>query len=421
MKVAVISRVAHPLHGMGGFERHVGAMVRHLVRNAVEVTLYTSPPVPPADPPASTAGPPAPPADAASIGEKLLEGARVRFVPYRIVPWPRRSGFVIADRSTNYLAWSVRAARRMMAGPTEMPDIVQAEGAAGFGYALSRTRDDPPMVVHPVGMEEFKAQGLKRVGYLPLRAGGRYAARRAERVIVPDQVMMEEVRRYLGIEPAQAAILPTPIDLEEIDRPVSHEATEALYRRLGLEPSMPVLLSVGRLESYKGFSVLADALGRVRERLPSDWVWVLVGSGPTESSLRERIEKTGLTDRTRFAGGVSDEELSALYGRADLFVHPTLYEGSSLVTLEAMAHGKPVVATTAGGIPDKIEEGKSGFLVPPGEVEALGEAMVRALSLGEELASFGKVGRLRVESDFSWSERVGSLLDLYREILAHRR
>lgn len=410
MKVAVISRVAHPLHGPGGFERHVGAMVRHLIRNGVDVTLYTTPPAPPAGPP-----------DASSSGEKLLGGARIRFVPYRIVPWPRRSGFVIADRSTNYLAWSVRAARRMMAEPTETPDIVQAEGAAGFGYALSRRRDGPPMVVHPVGMEEFKARGLKRVGYFPLQVGARYAARRAERVIVPDRVMMEEVRRYLSIEPAQAVILPTPIDLQEIDRPVSPETTEALYRRLGLKPSMAVLLSVGRLESNKGFSVLADALGRVREKLPNEWVWVLVGSGPTESGLRGRIEKMGLTDRTRFAGRASDEELSALYRRADLFVHPTLYEGSSLVTLEAMAHGKPVVATTAGGIPDKVEEGKSGFLVPPGEVEALGEALVRALSLGDELASFGKAGRLRVESDFSWSERIASLLDLYREILAQRR
>ncbi|MEE9179313.1 MAG: hypothetical protein V3U22_00335, partial [Vicinamibacteria bacterium] len=111
MKVAVISRVAHPLHGLGGFERHVGAMVRHLIRNGVAVTLYTSPPAARAGPPASTAGSPA---DSSSNGEKLLDGARIRVVPYRIVPWPRRSGFVIADRSTNYLAWSVRAARRMM-------------------------------------------------------------------------------------------------------------------------------------------------------------------------------------------------------------------------------------------------------------------------------------------------------------------
>ena len=105
----------------------MGAMVRHLVRNGVDLTLYTSPPT-----------------DVISEGERLLDGARIRVVPYRIVPWPRRSGFVIADRSTNYLAWSVRAARRMMAETAETPDIVQAEGAAGFGYALSRRRNDPP-------------------------------------------------------------------------------------------------------------------------------------------------------------------------------------------------------------------------------------------------------------------------------------
>ena len=416
MKVAVISRVAHPLHGIGGFERHVGAMIRYLMRSGVDVTLYTSPP----SGQGPTAGPPVgPPADPSSDGEGLLEGARIRFVPYRIIPWPRRSGFVIADRSTNYIAWSVRAARRMVES-TETPDIVQAEGAAGFGYALSKSKDGPPLIVHPVGMEEFKTNGLKRVGYFPLRWGARYAARCADKVIVPDRAMNEEVHQHLGIEPAQTVILPTPIDLQEVDRPISKETAEALYRRLSLEPSMPILLSVGRLESNKGFAVLANALAHVGDRLPNDWTWVLVGSGPTESGLRERIEKLGLAGRTRFAGRVSDEELSALYERANLFVHPTLYEGSSLVTLEAMAHGKPVVATTAGGITDKVEEGKSGFLVPPGDVEALGEAVVRALSLGDELTAFGKAGRLRVESNFSWSERIAGLLDLYREILDKR-
>jgi glycosyltransferase involved in cell wall biosynthesis len=375
-------------------------MVRHLARKGIEVTLYTSP----------------------ADGEvKGLDGVRIRFVPYRVFPWPRRSGFVIADRSTNYLAWSVRAARRMMAEPADPTDIVQAEGAAGFGYALLRRSDGPPMVVHPVGMEEFKAAGLKRAGYFPLRTGARYAARRAERVIVPDRVMMEEVRQYLSIESTQAVVLPTPIDLEEVDRPAPPETEEAILQRLALGASGAVLLSVGRLESYKGFSVLIEALGRVKDKLPDDWVWVLVGRGPEESRLREQLQRSRLSDRTRLVGRVSDEELSALYERAELFVHPTLYEGSSLVTLEAMAHAKPVVATTAGGIPDKVEEGKSGFLVPPGDAEALGAALVRAFSLGSELALLGREGRLRVESDFSWSERIGSLVDVYREVLSERR
>ena len=268
--------------------------------------------------------------------------------------------------------------------------------------------------------EEFKAKGLKRVGYLPLRAGARYAARRAERVIVPDRVMMEEVRGYLGIKPAQAVILPTPIDLQEIDRPVSPETTEALYRRLGLKPSIPVLLSVGRLESNKGFSVLATRWDE------SEKHYRMIGSGSwSDPAPPNPVYDGGSRKWVSPIAFVSPEE-SPTKSSGPLWacgpLRPsTLYEGSSLVTLEAMAHGKPVVATTAGGIPDKIEEGKSGFLVPSGEVEALGEALVRALSLGNELASFGKAGRLRVESDFSWSERIASLLDLYREILSQRR
>ena len=110
MKVAVLSRVAYPLHGVGGFERHVGAMVRHLVRKGVEVTLYTAPSI-------SAAGPHNIHRSAPSLFARELagadgsgsplEGARIEFVPYRVLPWPRRHGFVIADRSTNYLVWSV--------------------------------------------------------------------------------------------------------------------------------------------------------------------------------------------------------------------------------------------------------------------------------------------------------------------------
>lgn len=276
------------------------------------------------------------------------------------------------------------------------------------------------MVVHPVGMEEFKARGLKRLGYAPLRAGARFAARRAERVIVPDHVMLDEVQRYLAVDATRTVVLPTPIDLEEVDRPVSPAAREAILRRLGVAASETVLLSVGRLEPNKGFSDLVEALARKRDELPAGWVWVLVGGGPEEPRLVRWLSRVGLADRARLAGRVSDEELSALYDRSDLFIHPTLYEGSSLVTLEAMAHAKPIVATAVGGIPDKVRQGESGFLVSPGDADALGAAIVHALSLGERLADLGKEGRRRVETEFTWAARIGQLLDVYRGILAAR-
>jgi len=393
MKVAVLSRVVYPLHGVGGFERHVGSMVRHLVRQGIDVALYTAP--------------------AIHMGAGLDE-VRVEYVPYRFIPWPRRSGFVIADRSTNYLLWSVRAARRVIA---DGADVVQAEGVAGFGYALLRKANGPPMVVHPVGMEEFKAGGLKSVGYFPLRAGARFASRRAEKVIVPDRVMMDEVQRYLPVDRTRTVVLPTPIDLEEVDRPAPESVRVSVLERLKVPSSETILLSVGRLESNKGFSILAEALAGVREKLPSDWVWVLIGRGPEALRLGKQVRKLGLSDHVRLAGQVSDEELAALYDRSVVFVHPTLYEGSSLVTLEAMAHAKPVVATTVGGIPDKVEDGKTGFLAPPGDAAALGRAILKAMSLRDGLSELGREGRRRVVSQFSWQERIRGLVDVYRELL----
>jgi glycosyltransferase involved in cell wall biosynthesis len=391
MKVGVVSRVAHPLHGFGGLERHVGALVKYLAREGAEVTLVTTPP----------------------DRETSFADVRVESVVYRKIPWPRRSGFVVLDRNTNYLLWNLEAGRRMMECGV---DIVHAEAGAGFGYArMDRTRRRP-FVIQAQGLEEFKAHWLKRIAYLPLRLATRYAAKRAQKVIVPDHAMHEEVGRILSAPSAKTTVIPLALDLEEVERP-SAESRAEVAARWNLAKDVKVLLSVGRLESYKGFGVLAKALARVKERSPSSWIWVLVGSGPQSSELRDLVSRLGFAEATRFTGRVSDDDLSALYDRADLVVHPTLYEGSSLVTLEAMAHAKPVIGTRVGGIPDKVEEGVNGFLVPPRDDEALAEAVVHALSLGPHLVALGAEGRRRVESDFNWAHRARRLMELYREVL----
>jgi glycosyltransferase involved in cell wall biosynthesis len=397
MKIAVLSRVAYPLHGFGGLERHVGTLVIRLAGEGGEVTLYTAPP------------------ERDQVG---LPGVRLTLVPYRFLPWPRRPGFVVIDRNTNYLIWNLMAARRLLATPV---DLVHAEAGAGFGYAFLRSSQSAPFVLQAQGMEEFKAHWFKRNAYLPLRMATKYAARRAEKVIVPDRAMEEEVQKRLSVAPDQIVVIPLAIDLAVIDEPVSPEVRQATTERLGIEEKTAVVLSVGRIESNKGFSVLAAALARSKERLPHPWLWVLVGKGPQESRLANEVQKLGLAENARFAGRLPDRELAALYERADLFVHPTLYEGSSLVTLEAMAHRRPVVATAVGGIPDKVVEGKSGFLVPPGDPEALAETMVKAFSLGRGLDELGIEGRRRVEAEFSWKRRAARLVELYKDVIASSR
>lgn len=391
MRVALLSRAVFPLHGYGGLERHVAALEKYLRLEGCSVTLYTA--TPHADP-------------------GIRQGTV--FVPYRLFLWPRGKGFVVLDRDTNYLAWSVRAGRRVLKA---RHDVVQADAGAGFGYALFAGEGAPPLVLHPHGMEEFQAPPVKRAMYFPLRSAIRYAAKRAARVIAPDDSMREGVRRHLGVEDGRIALLPNAIDLAEIDG--REDGIE--LERLGVGPSQRVLLSVGRLEPNKGFSHFLRALSILDARLPKDMLWVLVGRGPERVALERQIRESGLRDRVHLTGAISDSDLSALYGRCELVVHPTLYEGSSMVTLEAMAHKKPVVATSVGGIPDKVYPGVNGLLVPPGDAAALAAAVLQAIASPQRLRDWGLRGREIVETRFSWTARVKELLRLYETLLRENR
>jgi glycosyltransferase involved in cell wall biosynthesis len=129
------------------------------------------------------------------------------------------------------------------------------------------------------------------------------------------------------------------------------------------------------------------------------------------------VQRLSLAKRVIFVGQLEEQELHACYQAATLFIHPTLYEGSSLVTLEAMTHALPVVATRVGGLPDKIEAGVSGWLVNPGDVAGLSEAVGNALLQPGRLVAMGRAGRAIVEQKFAWSAVIQQLLGLYDDLL----
>jgi glycosyltransferase involved in cell wall biosynthesis len=343
----------------------------------------------------------------------------------------------VIDRATAYPVFGWRAGRvaaqLVRAGRV---DLVHALGASGLGYALAHARAGAraPFVLNPQGLEEFGGTHpgfarLKRLAYTPLQAAVRTCARAAEAVLATDHALVAPVRTHLAIDPARIHVVPNAVDLESIDRVRAAAAGPALRARLGLGEGERLLLSVGRLEENKGFHVLASALAhfdarpgaaggdRAGGRL-SPWRWVLVGEGPFRPRIAGAIHAAGLASRVQLAGRVSEAELAAWYAAADLFVHPTLYEGSSLVTLEAMAHGKPVVATRAGGLPDKVRPGETGWLVEPGSPAAISGALAEALQLGDDaLARLGAAGRALVEHAFAWPVVAAQLEALYASLV----
>ncbi len=176
---------------------------------------------------------------------------------------------------------------------------------------------------------------------------------------------------------------------------------------------------MGRLEAYKGFGDVLEALRRVAAVLPASWAWAVVGDGPDRDSLERAAGRPALAGRVHFLGRVDEGLLHALYERADVFVHATRFEGSSLVTLEAMAHGLPVVATRAGGIPDKVSAG-TGRLVEPGDSQGLGRALLEMATKPEIRGALGAAGRERALGDFAWPALARRTIVLYEDLLAER-
>ena len=418
LHVAMLTRAVFPLHGSGGLERHVHDCVRHLSRRGVRVTVITQPPTQGAAESLAAFG---------DGHDRISE----RFVSYRTFPLAGRRGTTVLDRSTAYPVFGWRAgrlaARLVRQGGIQ---LVHGHGASVLGYARARGRDrlgTVPLVLNPHGLEEFggtkqAAARLKRMAYRPLQAAVRACGRAADRVIATDRVLLPGVLRNLQVARERVVVVPNAVDLETLDTMVNGGARRALRDSLGLSETDPLLLSVGRIEENKGFQVLVEALARlasdVESTARSRWHWALVGDGPNRPRLERAVRTAGLADRVTFAGRVDECELHAWYEAASLFVHPTLYEGSSLVTLEAMAHRRPVIATRAGGIPDKVTPGVSGWLVEPGDADALAHAVGEALGAMNRVAGMGDAGRAIVEREFSWVTATDRLLDLYRDVLA---
>jgi glycosyltransferase involved in cell wall biosynthesis len=418
LRVAVVARSVYPLHRFGGLERHVYDLVRSLLSRDVHVTLITPPAR--ADRPADTR------ADAVFRHPKFT----MRAVPYLTFPFANRRGTTIVDRSTAYPLFGLRAgrlaARLVAAGDI---DIVHGLGASVLGYATVDIARDvrAPLVFNPQGLEEFGATDpsrapLKRLAYAPLRVAVRRSARSADRVIATDRSLVATVITHLGVNKDVVRVIPNAIEPSECDRPDAVSRAQLLRAELGLQADDTLLVSVGRLEANKGFDVLIRALGILSRKraFPERWRWVLVGDGPMRHNLQRAIAAEGLTASVVMRGRTTGEELHAWYRASTLFVHPTLYEGSSIVTLEAMAHRRPVVASRAGGLPDKVVPGVTGWLVPPGNEEALAAAIAKALTDPLRLQSMGAAGRALVEKDFSWRAATDRLLNMYRELLERR-
>lgn len=197
--------------------------------------------------------------------------------------------------------------------------------------------------------------------------------------------------------------------------------TIGLRGRLGISPHDPVLGIVAHMLPHKGFDDLVQALALLTEKFPQAKCLV-IGMAPRERYLRQLLqlaERLSVRDRLILAG--FQEDVAPFLHAMDVFVLPSRTEGLPITILEAMAAGKPVVATTAGGIPEVVRDGETGLLVPPGDPGRLAEAVMRLLEAPALAKALGQAGRTRVTSVFTLEAETEQTAMVYRKVLAARK
>jgi len=279
-------------------------------------------------------------------------------------------------------------------------------------------------------LRPWKAEQLGAGGYALSRLCERIAIEAADAVVaVSNQMRGDILTCYPQIDGERVAVIRNGIDAQEY-RPDS--ATDVLESH-GIDAARPTVIFVGRITRQKGLTHLLDA-ARYLDRHAQ---LVLCAGAPDTPEITEEIAtKVQLLQRER--GGViwidrmlPRREVIQLMSHATVLVCPSLYEPLGIVNLEAMACGTAVVATATGGIPEVVEDGVTGYLVPlapraegqlaPGDPQAFARALaesVNALTADPELAAkLGKAGRQRVVEEFSWKAVATQTLALYRRLL----
>ena len=286
------------------------------------------------------------------------------------------------------------------------PDVVHAHDPMGVALAAMALRMQPlqkaPLVV-----------AARRVDFhLKRHAFSRWKYRQID-VFIAASRLIARVLEDDGIPPDRIETVRDGVNLDHIDLQPVVDAHGAFW----LPAGAPLVGNVAALVAHKGQKHLVAAAKRVVQTLP-DTRFLIVGEGELRGALERQIRDLGLQHHVTLTGFRTDA--LSLMKSFDLFVMSSVTEGLGSAVLEAMACGRAVVGTRAGGIPEAVVEGETGLLVPPHDDAAMAEAIVSLLSDAGRRERFGRAGRARVEAEFSIDRMVEHTLAVYDRRLAQR-
>jgi glycosyltransferase involved in cell wall biosynthesis len=328
----------------------------------------------------------------------------------------RRQGLVLRKiptllREVNPLADPCALAHLTYAFARGRYDVVHTHSSkAGILGRVAARAARVPIVVHTVHGWGFNDEGASLQPAF-VRAE-RWCAPLADALIaVSEDAVTEALRRGVG-RPEQYTVIRSGVDLTRFARPTG--STRRLREELGIPETARIVGSVMRLSPPKDPMGLVDLLAGVIARIP-DVVLVIVGEGPMRAALEDHVATRRLSDRVYLPGLRSDvPEFLALF---EVFVFSSGFEGLPRVVPQAMAAGLPVVATDVGGIREAVIDGGTGYLVAPGDREALVARTAELLIDGDRARTMGTAGRAHA-TRFDARTMIAEIEALYHRLLA---
>lgn len=310
---------------------------------------------------------------------------------------------------------SVSALRRLIAVfRRERPVIVQSHGARSNVYTrLAGWCAGVPIVLSTVHNSLFD-YGVGTVRQHIYVLTERLTSPLAYRIIAVSHAVTRDLIHRYGIGADRVVTIQNGIDALAF---TPQRPRASVLEELGLRPGDQVIGITGRMTQQKGHDLLFQALRRLVPKFPR-LRCLIIGDGPLESWLKQQAAELSLIPHCIFTGARSD--VADLLSVLEIAVLPSRSEGLPFAMLEAMALGKPVVATRVGGNAEAIEEGKTGLLTPPEDSVAIADAIAFLLEHSDEAARMGELGRQRVREQFSLTRMVTELERVYTLALEDR-
>src|SRR4051812_23402325 len=278
------------------------------------------------------------------------------------------------------------------------------------GFTALAASPRRPQVVSLHGSDVYVAET-----FAPARRAARMVFERAGAVTACSTDLARRAIA-LGADPATIEVVPYGVDAGRF-RP-QPERRAAIRAALGVGDDVLLGFTAGRLVRKKGFEHLIDAWARVETSPPA--ILAIAGDGDLRDELRERARAAGVANRVRFLGNLSQDEVGAHLGAADVVVIPSIRDDSGNVdglpniVLEALSAGAPVVATTAGGIGTVVDHERTGLVVPERRPDAIAEAVQRLAGDPILRSSLGEAARRMVETRFGWGHTAERFEAAYR-------